>query len=52
MYKCTCNIDINPLKFPNHLKSKRHKYFYNKININHPFYTKEPVNINNNELFK
>ena len=35
MYKCTCNLDINPDKFPNHLKSKKHKYFYQKTH--HPF---------------
>ena len=54
MYKCTCNLEINPLTFPNHLKSKRHKHFINKNIINHPFLIKEPNNINNNinELFK
>ena len=56
MYKCTCNLDINPIKFPNHLKSKRHKYFYD---IHHPFYifkqktnSKEKDNIIINELIK
>ena len=55
MYKCSCNININPLKFPNHLKSRRHKYFYYKNH--HPFFIKslntskrELNNININEL--
>ena len=52
MYKCTCNLEINPVKFPNHLNSKRHKYFINKNFINHPFYSKEEINNNINELFK
>ena len=55
MYKCTCNLEINPLTFPNHLKSRRHKHFIKKNIINHPFLIKEPnnININNiNEIFK
>ncbi len=57
MYKCTCNLDINQVKFPNHLKSKKHKYFYQKYN--HPFFilkqnefSKEQDNIIINDLIK
>jgi hypothetical protein len=56
MYKCTCNINVDPIKFPNHLKSKRHKYLYQK---HHPFFifkqktnSKETTNIIVNELIK
>ena len=56
MYTCSCNLDINPNKFPNHLKSKRHKYFYH---LAHPFYifkqktnSKEQDNNIINELIK
>ena len=54
MYKCSCNLDINPLTFPKHLKSKHHKHFINKNIINGSFLIKELNNINNdiNELLK
>ena len=33
MFKCTCGLHIDNLKYPNHLKSKRHNYFNAKVNI-------------------
>ena len=56
MYKCSCNLVINPIKFPNNLKSKKHK---NLSKNNHPFlilkqnnFSKEQDNNIINELIK
>ena len=35
-YDCKCGLLIDSVKYPNHLKSKKHKYFYQKNN--HPFF--------------